>query len=54
MAKRQESPVNKKVRSTRSENTVPWFWPFEFAAAAAQAELSLSKRGLQTKSWTMG
>jgi hypothetical protein len=27
---------------------VPWFWPFEFAASAAEDELSLFKRGLAT------
>jgi poly(3-hydroxyalkanoate) synthetase len=37
-----------KARCPHSENTVPWFWPLEFAAAAAEAELSLFKRGLET------
>ncbi|MEZ5855185.1 MAG: alpha/beta fold hydrolase [Hyphomicrobiaceae bacterium] len=27
---------------------MPWFWPFEFAAAVGQQEMSLFKRGLET------
>ena len=37
-----------KTRAARTENTVPWFWPFEFAAAVGEDELSLFKRGLET------
>jgi poly(3-hydroxyalkanoate) synthetase len=44
----RSNEVSAKPRVPRTENTVPWFWPFEFAAAAAEAELSLFKRGLET------
>jgi poly(3-hydroxybutyrate) depolymerase len=40
--------LSPKRRVPRTENTVPWFWPFEFAAAAGAEELSLFKRGLET------
>jgi polyhydroxyalkanoate depolymerase len=44
----RSNEVSAKLRVPRTENTVPWFWPFEFAAAAAEAELSLFKRSLET------
>jgi polyhydroxyalkanoate depolymerase len=44
----RSNEVSAKPRVPRTENTVPWFWPFEFAAAAAEAELSLFKRSLET------
>jgi hypothetical protein len=44
----RSNEVSARLRVPRTENTVPWFWPFEFAAAAAEAELSLFKRGLET------
>jgi len=34
--------------AARTENTVPLFWPFEFAAAVAEGELGLFDRGLKT------
>jgi poly(3-hydroxyalkanoate) synthetase len=37
-----------ETRTPHSENTLPWFWPFEFAAAVSDQEISMFKRGLET------
>jgi len=43
-----QQQMRPETRTPRSENSVPWFWPFEFAAAVSEQEISLFKRGLET------
>jgi poly(3-hydroxyalkanoate) synthetase len=43
-----QQQMRSEARTRRSENTVPWFWPLEFAAAVSEQEISLFKRGLET------
>jgi poly(3-hydroxybutyrate) depolymerase len=46
VSQREAHPAAKHPAKT--ENTVPLFWPWEFAAAAAEGEFKLLGRGLET------
>ncbi len=46
-AQRHEAPASAH-HPARTENSVPLFWPLEFAAAVARGEINLFGRGLDT------
>jgi len=48
MRARRREAVTSTPCPAKTENTVPLFWPLEFAAAAAEGEIKLFGRGLET------